>query len=89
MTRKPPRRRGVLDAADDLGEVRVGDVVDDDPDDRDVALEQPAGEGVGDVVELAGRIEHAGARRRADRVGDAETTRDRRRRDAGEPATTR
>ena len=37
---------GVLDAAHDLGEVRVGDVVDDHADQRDLALEQAAGEGV-------------------------------------------
>ena len=50
-------RGSVLDAADDLREIRVGDVVDDDRDDRDPALEQPAGERVRDVVERSGRLE--------------------------------
>ena len=50
--------------------------MDDDPDDRDVALQQPAGEGVGDVVERPRRVEDPRARRGADRVGAAETTRD-------------
>ena len=80
------RRRRVLDAADDLREVRVGDVVDDDPDDRDAALEQPAGERVRDVVERPGRLEHPRPRRRADRVvGRRDDPRRRRRRDAGQP----
>ena len=49
------RRGAVLHAAHDLGEVRVGDVVDDHADDRDVALEQPARERVGHVVERRAR----------------------------------
>ena len=86
MTQEARRRRRVLDAADDLREVRVGDVVDDHGDDRDPALEQPAGEGVRDVVERPGGLEHALARRRADRVvGRRDDPRRRRRRHAGEP----
>ena len=64
MTRKPADDAGVLDAAHDLREVRVGDVVDDHADDRDAALEQAAGERVGDVVERPGRLEDALAGRR-------------------------
>ena len=79
-------RGAVLDAADHLGEVRVGDVVDDDPDHRDAALEQPAGEGVGHVVERPGGLEHALPRRRADRVvRRRDDPRGRGRRDAGQP----
>ena len=79
-------RRGVLDAADDLGEVRVGDVVDDDADDRHVALVQPAGEGVRDVVERPGRLQHPRARGRADRVRRGrDDPRDGGRGDAGQP----
>ena len=52
-------RRRVLDPAHDLGEVRVGDVVDDDRHHRHVALEQAAGERVRDVVERPGRLEDA------------------------------
>ncbi len=79
-------RGRVLDAPDDLREVRVGDVVDDHPDDRDGALEQPAGEGVRDVVEGPGRLEDAGARRGADRVWRGrDHARHGRGRDPGEP----
>ena len=91
MTRIAGRRRRVLDAAHDLGEVRVGDVVDDDADDRDVALEQPAGERVRDVVELRAasrtRSRVAGADRRSRRRGH--DARHGRRRDAGQPGDVR
>ena len=60
-------RRRVLHAAHDLGEVRVGDVVDDDADDRHVALVQPAGQRIRDVVERPRRLQHPRARAVADR----------------------
>ena len=78
-------RRPVLDPAHDLREVRVGDVVDHDRHDRHVALEQAAGERVGDVVERPGRLEDARPRRRADRVvGRGDDARRGGRRHAGE-----
>ena len=61
-------RGGVLHAPHDLREIRVGDVVDDDRDHRDPALEESAGERIRDIVERPGRLEDALAGRRADRV---------------------
>ena len=86
MTRNPATDAASSTPADDLREIRVGDVVDDDRDDRDPALEQPAGEGVRDVVERPGRLEHALAGRGADRVvRGRDDARRRGRRHAGEP----
>ena len=62
------RRGGVLDAPDDLGEVRVGDVVDDHRRRPGPALEQAPGERVRDVVECPRRVEDARAGRGADRI---------------------
>ena len=62
------RRRRVLDAPDDLREIRVGDVVHDDRNHRDLALEQPARERVRDVVERPRRVQHPRPGGRADRV---------------------
>ena len=79
-------RGRVLDAAHDLGEVRVGDVVDDDADDRHVALVQPAGQRVRDVVERPSRLQHPRARARADGVRRGrDDPRDRGRGDPGQP----
>ncbi len=60
--------RGVLHAAHDLGEVGIGDVMDDDTHDRDAALEQPAGQRIRHEIEGLGGGEDALAGRLADRV---------------------
>ena len=52
----------LLDAADDEGEERVGDVRHDHSEGARLALDQPAGEPVGDVAELRDRRLHAPAR---------------------------
>ena len=83
---EPADRRRVLHASHDLGEVRVGDVVDDDADDRHVALVQPAGQRVRDVVERPGRLQHPRARAVADGVRRGrDHPRDRGRGDPGQP----
>ena len=82
------RRRGVLHAADHLGEVRVGDVVDDDADHRHVALQQAAGEGIGHVIQRPCRVQDALPGGGADRVvGVGDDARDGGRGDAASRAT--
>ena len=77
-------RCGILDAAHDLVEIRVGDVMHDHPDDRHGALEQAACEGVGHVVQFARGGQDALARGVADRVVNlAHDARRGRGRDAG------
>jgi hypothetical protein len=60
--------RRVLDATHDLGEVRVGDVVDDHADNRNMALQQPARQRVGQEIERLGGGQHTLARGTSDGV---------------------
>ncbi len=62
---------GVLQAAHDDAEERVGDVVHDRPDDLAAAGDEGAGGGVGDVVEGAGGLFDALPGTLADRIGRA------------------
>jgi hypothetical protein len=77
----------VLDAARDLGEVRVDDVVDDHADDPARARDQRLSERAGRVPEVGRRLQHARARRVRHRMArSVQDARRRRHRGAGTPA---
>ena len=72
-----------LDARDDLGEERIGDVADDEPDRVRLPSAEALGEHVRLVVELGYRLHHLFAHRRAHVGMTREDPRDGRHRDAG------
>ena len=80
----------VLDAAGDLGEVGVDDVVDDHADDPAGARDERLGERAGRVAEVGRGSQHAGARRLRHRMRrPVEDARRRGHRGAGAPADVR